>query len=287
MGKDKKHFLFNLEWVEILKELPSEVRYEVYDAIMEYVASGILSDLKPIAKGVFLFIKKEIDYNESQYQKTVNARKEAGSKGGKARQAKRLLATQANAAFAKQNKQNLANSSINDIDIVSDNDILELDESNSLSGDMTPDCRDAERKEESSFSSSKSIINYANLRDFFNARMDKENAVISRIRSITDKRKKAVNARCREYGKDAIFTVILNASKSDFLNGKNNRNWVADFDWIFLPNNFPKILEGNYNNNQHKDERTNIQRFNGAGNVGNNGIPFKGKVDLEYGLYED
>lgn len=106
----KKHFLFNLEWDEILSELPKEVKYEVYDAIIEYAKSGKLMDLKPIAKGCFLFIKKEIDYYISSYDSKIEKRKEAGSKGGKAKQ---KVAKQANATFAKQNKQSQANGSIN------------------------------------------------------------------------------------------------------------------------------------------------------------------------------
>lgn len=110
MEKPKKHFLFNLEWEEILSELPQEVKYEVYDAIIEYAKSGKLLDLKPIAKGCFLFIKKELDYYFDSYEKKSKIRKEAGSKGGKASQMKQK---QANASFANQNEQTQANASIN------------------------------------------------------------------------------------------------------------------------------------------------------------------------------
>ena len=35
---------------------------------------------------------------------------------------------------------------------------------------------------------------------------------------------------------------------SSFLQGKSNsrRAWVVSFDWFVLPNNFPKVLDGNY-----------------------------------------
>lgn len=113
MEKPKQHFLFNLEWDEILSELPKEVKYEVYDAIIEYAKSGKLLDLKPIAKGCFLFIKKELDYYFDSYEKKSKIRKEAGSKGGNASQIKQKQAKQANASFANQNKQTQANASIN------------------------------------------------------------------------------------------------------------------------------------------------------------------------------
>ena len=76
----KKSFIFNVEWQEILLGYPSEVRLEVYDAIIEYVASGTILELKPMAKMAFYFIKKEIDYNTCKYNDIVAKRSEAGKK---------------------------------------------------------------------------------------------------------------------------------------------------------------------------------------------------------------
>lgn len=76
----KKSFIFNVEWQEILLGYPSEVRLEVYDAIIEYVASGTILELKPMAKMAFSFIKKEIDYNTCKYNDIVAKRSEAGKK---------------------------------------------------------------------------------------------------------------------------------------------------------------------------------------------------------------
>ncbi|MCM1005081.1 MAG: DUF6291 domain-containing protein [Prevotella sp.] len=117
MDKPKKQFLFNLEWVEILAQLPGQVKYEVYDAIMDYAASGSIAQLSPIAKGVFLFIKKEIDYYNESYRQKSEMRRLAGSKGGKARHKENTQpnqANQANASFAKQNLQQLPLPCINE-----------------------------------------------------------------------------------------------------------------------------------------------------------------------------
>ena len=78
--------------------------------------------------------------------------------------------------------------------------------------------------------------------------MTDNNCTIPQIQRITDRRKQAVLSRLREFSKDEILKVIENCARSDFLNGRNNRNFIASFDWAFLPNNFIKILEGNYNN---------------------------------------
>lgn len=75
--------------------------------------------------------------------------------------------------------------------------------------------------------------------------------------SSTSKRYKSISARIREYGVDSVLKAIDNVRESDFLQGKNNRNWMITFDWFALPNNFPKVLEGNYNRNKSRSDTDN------------------------------
>lgn len=63
-------------------EYPPEVRLEVYDAVIEYAASGKLSEMKPLSKMAFSFIKKELDYNQEKYNETCEMRSQSGKKGG-------------------------------------------------------------------------------------------------------------------------------------------------------------------------------------------------------------
>ena len=91
-------------------------------------------------------------------------------------------------------------------------------------------------------------IDFEKLCELWNQQMMDNNCTIPQIQRITDRRKQAVLSRLREFSKDEILKVIENCARSDFLNGRNNRNFIASFDWAFLPNNFIKILEGNYNN---------------------------------------
>ena len=82
MGRlKKKSFVFNIEWHEVLMDYPSEVRLEVYDAIIEYAATGTLLELKPMAKMAFSFIKKEIDFENQKTAETSSKRSEAGKTG--------------------------------------------------------------------------------------------------------------------------------------------------------------------------------------------------------------
>jgi hypothetical protein len=76
-----------------------------------------------------------------------------------------------------------------------------------------------------------------------------------------DKRRFApVLQRTKEYGRGAVMDVLERVKESAFLNGDNDRGWTADFDWIFKPTNFVKILEGKYGNNKtgSKKQRANM-----------------------------
>ena len=76
------------------------------------------------------------------------------------------------------------------------------------------------------------------------------------ITQITPKRKKFLEVRIKENGIDSIYTTIDNCGLSTFMRGDNNKNWIASFDWVFgNPNNFIKVLEGNYV--QDKDSKGN------------------------------
>lgn len=118
-----------------------------------------------------------------------------------------------------------------------------------------------ERKEDGSQNSPTFVatatqkVDYSKLLEFFNQTISESGSVIKEIKQLTERRKLAIQARARENGKESLMEVIKQAAKSDFLNGRNDRGWVADFDWLMRPNNFVKVLEGNYNNNGNDRRR--------------------------------
>lgn len=130
--KQKKSFVFNVAWYEVLKDFEPEVRLEVYDAIIEYVASGKLSELKPLSKMAFSFIKKEIDYNNDRYQETVAKRSEAGKKGMSARYANRSNAQELT-NVTSGNKTNTCYHGVTNLTNVTDNDNEYVDDNVNVS----------------------------------------------------------------------------------------------------------------------------------------------------------
>lgn len=64
------------------------------------------------------------------------------------------------------------------------------------------------------------------------------------------KRRTLVRARLKQYGFDGFVEAVHRIRDSDFLQGKHSgRPWQIKFDWMILPSNFQKVIEGNYDNN--------------------------------------
>ena len=88
-----------------------------------------------------------------------------------------------------------------------------------------------------------------NVMSFWNNSVKGANVAMPTIAKMTDRRKAVVNARVSEYGINKVYQAISKAVESTFLNGGGSRGFIADFDWVMRPNNFPKVLEGSYSNN--------------------------------------
>lgn len=88
----------------------------------------------------------------------------------------------------------------------------------------------------------KDNISYQQIADLYN-----ETCVsFPRLTKLSDSRKKAIRARLKQYSVDDFRRMFELAESSDFLKGKNDRNWSATFDWMVKDANMAKILDGNY-----------------------------------------
>lgn len=102
-----------------------------------------------------------------------------------------------------------------------------------------------EAKNEASQTQKESKIDFEKVRQQFNRLMEQKK-IPSLKGKIAGQRRAFFEARVREYGITAAYRVMIKAARSGFLNGSGDRAWVANFEWIFRPNNFPKVLDGYY-----------------------------------------
>lgn len=79
---------------------------------------------------------------------------------------------------------------------------------------------------------------------------------LSKIQHFGKTRQASLRLRLKEAGGLTGWGDVLEKIRqSDFLCGGNDRSWKADFDWVITQRNFTKILEGNYNNRQRKENQ--------------------------------
>jgi len=76
---------------------------------------------------------------------------------------------------------------------------------------------------------------------------------IKKIRALSSGRKTKLLARLREKEwRDHWREAIEKIPGSPFLCGKNDRHWIADFDFFVKPDSVTRILEGRYSNGAAK-----------------------------------
>lgn len=81
--------------------------------------------------------------------------------------------------------------------------------------------------------------------------MEKFNSVcvsLNKVSGMTEPRRKAVQSALQAVGQEKLTELFRKAEASDFLTKRNSTGWKAGFDWLMKPENYAKVLEGNYDN---------------------------------------
>ena len=216
----KNSFVLYTDYLQQIELLSNEQRGVLLTAVMKYAAGLEMPEMDGITMMAFSFIKSNLDKDNEKYERTVKARQEAGKSGGRPKAnaffENQTKAKKANGFFEKQN--NPDNENVNDND-----NVLNRTDTNVS---VRP-------------------TDVARIVDAWN---DLEKIGIKRIRALKPgtKRHSSLLARIKQYGVDDVLTAIRNIEDSRFLRGECGKGWVITFDWFVLPNNFPKVLEGNY-----------------------------------------
>lgn len=220
MSRDS--FVLYTEYLRHVEKLNNEQRGILFTAILRYVAEKELPEMDMATDIAFSFIQANLDRDAEKYRSICEARRQAGLKGGRPK---------ANGSEEKQKKQMV---------------ILK-----SKRKQKNPD-NDNENDNENDNDNDKEII--TSIVDAWNSLSAVGIPSISIIRS-GSKRYKSLTARIKEYGQEDILKAIDNIRNSKFLQGKNERGWVITFDWLLLPSNFPKVLEGNYQDREGEKKK--------------------------------
>lgn len=255
-------FLFYQRWREQMKRLPDNERLQIYDAICDYAFENKESNLAYYLESILDNIRLTINENRAKQQAFIELQKEKGRKSAESRKKKNLTAVDlvqpnltavdvgstetTNNKNKKENKKEKSNNI--DSSLHSESTSTEAVDPETGSDDKITIVKSDEEKENREYCNK--------VATYFNEQM--QGKQVKKIAKLNKERISRILARTKEYGKEAVAQVIVKTANSNFLNGDNNRGFLATFDWIFRPTNFPKIYEGNY------DNRTSIQRSTSA-----------------------
>lgn len=78
-------------------------------------------------------------------------------------------------------------------------------------------------------------------------------------RKLTADRRRKLKAKINEHGERDVAEAIRKMRASDFCNGKNDRGWIADLDFLFQAKSFNRLLEGGYDNRTIPKQMTKTQ----------------------------
>lgn len=142
--------------------------------------------------------------------------------------------------FVRKNKQKLE---VNDDSLGENDNTLEVN-------DDSLGQKDSKVKDSKVNTVSKDTVRQTDVRRCVNAWNNLKSFGIKPVSKLTSgtKRYDSLIARIKQYGIDDVLKAIDKIKYSSFLQGRssNRRQWTITFDWFVLPNNFPKVLDGNY-----------------------------------------
>lgn len=236
-------FVFYKSYYDAISLLKPEQQVLMYNAICSYSLYDDVPELPATEMAIFTVIKPTLDSNLK--------RREDGKKGGRPKKS----SEEKTSGFKKEKPVVLEkdeNEKPNENENENENEDENEDEN--VNGEIKPDKPSLP---------SPSNPNVETVVELYHEICKS----YPKIKSISEARRKAVRARLRTYDLGEFRAVFGKAEESEFLKGKNDRDWSATFDWIIKDSNFAKILDGNYDNKSHsrsdsRDQQNSIDKYN-------------------------
>lgn len=266
-NKDKNSIVINTKDAEnMLQDFTKEEAGEIFMALLAYANRGeeFKTDDRSM-RTLFRTLQANIDRNNEKYEEKCERnrqiamerekkRKEAREKDKKEEHERTRTCTNVNerertSPIGIEIGNETGIGIENEINNKEFNNIKEAKASTSETSSDAAAEPQAQAKNEESQDKRQDKIDFEKVRQQFN-RLMQDKAIPKLKGKIAGQRKAFFEARVREYGITSTYRVMIKAAESGFLNGGGRNGWLANFEWIFRPNNFPKVLDGYYDNPQ-------------------------------------
>lgn len=268
MGRERDAFLIYKRFYAPISKLSDKQLGKLFRAIFKYQLGDVV-EVDGDIDMAFEFFKSQFENDERKYQSTVEKNRENGRKGGMRRSDNTPKCENGNEGTGKgeeggninsghdkaQANQATASESSDrypTLPTATDRPPTQANQADKNKIKINKESPSNEGQKKAVLSSSPCLgkIDYTKLKDYFNDFA--KQAGIPQISVLTEARKAAIRARVAQYDKETIGAVMRKVVESDFLCGKNDRDWQATFDWIFKQQNFIRILDGEFDNKKHR-----------------------------------
>ena len=224
----KNSFVLYTAYQAHIELLSMEQRGVLLTAIMAHAVDAELPEMDGMTKMAFSFIREDLDRAADKYEKTCEARRKAGCKGGRPKKEEEEKAKKANGFFEKQTKAKKPDND-NDNENENENENEKEDDSSATADELTR----------------KRVV------ETWNSQLEPLGITPVGAIKVGTKRAQMLRARVKEYGLAYILDAIRTASECSYL---RDVTWF-NIDWFLRPNNFQKVAEGNYRDRKAQADR--------------------------------
>ena len=223
----KKATLFYHNWLPLLRKLTKEQVGELTLALLEYDANGQQPEFSdPMVDLAFTNYVQVVDMDREKYTQQVEKNRENGKKGGRPKNP--TVSKKTERFFEKPKKADI------DIDMDIDNDIdidmdIDMDIERGMDINISPPRPDSLNQDQQ----------IARIIEAWN----RQKCIMAPIDRITPLSRRYNNTflSIAEFGFDEFLNQINTLDRNKFF-----EDWHPNYDWFCDPNNFIKVLEGNY-----------------------------------------
>lgn len=245
----RDRFTFQRHWMDGGDEMTEQERHEYLDAIVRYGLYGKRKAMSQYVRGRMVTVMREMDEDARREEAFREKQRRNGILGGRPKNPTKPNETQHNPTEPKKaigyepyNKESRVparrqvytdgiSTPLCSVDIISSSSSSSTD--NTGSGVAAAG---GGRGGNSPFVS------------LWNEAIKAAGSPIRTIRSVTPgtKRHTLVLGLVQQYGEDGVREAIGRLLACDYTNGGSNIGWLPTFDWFVQPDNFQKVLEGNF-----------------------------------------
>lgn len=233
-SEKKKHsFIIYEDWMKFALSLPNDDALDFIRAVFSHCLE-LEYNPGPVASAILNTVLPKLDADIAEYNEKCRKARESIEKRWDEYRKQKDTDVYERIPPNTDVKQTYTN-------VIHDNDYVDVDDN--VDVDVNDNVLPTEGKRKEAYASKRETIDALVAK--WNSYADRGSIPTIRSVSVDSKTGKSVLARVQEHGLDEVVEVMDMVFQSNYLRGMKN-GWCAKFDWMFLPSNYEKIMNGNY-----------------------------------------